>query len=57
MIEKARKMFGENSAITTAIENLVEMCKYELAEELFEECAELVHPHWCYDDDDDIIEE
>ena len=53
MIEKARNAFGENSAITTAIETLVEMNKNELAQCLFEECEELVHPHWCVDDDDD----
>ena len=38
--------------ITITIAVLEEQGKTELAEQLFEECEELAHPHWAQDDDD-----
>lgn len=53
MTDKAIKAFGFENPITTTIAFLEEQGKTDLAERLFEECEELVHPHWCQDDDED----
>lgn len=50
--DKAIRAFGFESPITITIAVLEEIGKHELAEELFEECEELAHPHWTQDDDD-----
>lgn len=51
--DKAIKAFGFKNPITITIAVLEEQGKTDLAEQLFEECEELVHPHWCQDDDED----
>jgi hypothetical protein len=50
--EKAIKMFGFKNPITITIAVLEEQGKTDLAEQLFEECEELAHPHWAQDDED-----
>ena len=50
--DKAIKAFGAENPITITITFLEEQDKIDLAEQLFEECEELVHPHWAQDDDD-----
>lgn len=56
--DKAIKTFGFENPITITIATLEEQGKHELAEQLFEECEELAHPHWTQDDDDlDLDEE
>ena len=50
--DKAIKLFGFENPITIIIAFLEEQGKHELAEQLFEECEELAHPHWCQDDED-----
>ena len=50
--DKAIKTFGFENPITITIAVLEEIGKTELAEQLFEECEELAHPHWAQDDDD-----
>lgn len=52
-LDKAIKSFGFEHPITITIAFLEEQGKIELAEELFEECEELAHPHWAQDDDDE----
>lgn len=52
--DKAIKLFGFENPITITIAFLEEQGKHELAEQLFEECEELAHPHWAQDDDDDL---
>jgi hypothetical protein len=54
--DKAIKMFGFENPITIAIATLEEQGKHELAEQLFEECEELAHPHWAQDDEDEDYE-
>lgn len=56
-LDKAIKSFGFEHPITITIAFLEEQGKTELAEELFEECEELAHPHWAQDDDDEEYEE
>ena len=56
MTNKAIRAFGSENPITTAITFLEEQGKTDLAEELFEECDELAHPHWAQDDDDDDLD-
>lgn len=51
--DKAIKAFGSDSPITITIAVLEEQGKTDLAEQLFEECEELAHPHWTQDDDED----
>ena len=56
--DKAIKTFGFENPITITIAVLEEQGKTDLAEQLFEECEELAHPHWAQDDDDlDLDEE
>lgn len=50
--DKAIKAFGAENPITIVIAFLEEQGKTELAEQLFDECEELAHPHWTQDDDD-----
>ena len=50
--DKAIKVFGFENPITITIAALEELSKHELAEQLFEECKELAHPHWTQDDED-----
>ena len=50
--DKAIKAFGFENPITITIAVLEEQGKHELAEQLFEECEELAHPHWAQDDDE-----
>ena len=50
--DKAIKTFGFENPITITIAVLEETGKHDLAEQLFEECEELAHPHWTQDDDD-----
>ena len=52
-LSKAIHTFGFENPITITIAVLEEQGKTELAEKLFEECNELAHPHWRYDDDDE----
>ena len=52
-LDKAIKVFGFEDPITIAIAVLEEQGKFDLAEQLFEECEELAHPHWAQDDDED----
>ena len=52
-LDKAIRAFGFENPITITIAFLEEQGKHELAEELFEECEELAHPHWAQDDDED----
>ena len=54
--DKAIKMFGFENPITITIAVLEEQGKHELAEQLFEECEELAHPHWAQDDEDEDYE-
>ena len=52
--DKAIKMFGFENPITITIAVLEEQGKTDLADQLFEECEELAHPHWTqYDEDED----
>lgn len=53
-LDKAIRAFGFEHPITITIAVLEEQGKTELAEQLFEECEELAHPHWAQDDDDDL---
>lgn len=55
-LDKAIEMFGFEDPITITIAVLEEQGKHELAEQLFEECEELAHPHWAQDDDDEDFE-
>lgn len=52
-LNKAIKTFGFEHPITITIAFLEEQGKTDLAEQLFEECEELAHPHWAQDDDDE----
>ena len=52
-LDKAIRTFGFEDPITITIAVLEEQGKTELAEQLFEECEELAHPHWCCDDEDE----
>ena len=52
-LDKAIHTFGFEHPITITIAVLEEQGKTELAEQLFEECEELAHPHWCQDDEDE----
>ena len=52
-LDKAIRAFGFENPITITIAVLEEQGKHELAEQLFEECEELAHPHWAQDDDED----
>jgi hypothetical protein len=54
--DKAIKMFGFENPITITIAVLEEQGKTDLAEQLFEECEELAHPHWAQDDEDEDYE-
>jgi hypothetical protein len=54
--DKAIKMFGFENPITITIAVLEEQGKTDLAEQLFEECEELAHPHWAQDDADEDYE-
>ena len=54
--DKAIRAFGFENPITIAIATLEEQGKHELAEQLFEECEELAHPHWTQDDEDEDYE-
>lgn len=56
-LDKAIKMFGFEHPITITIAVLEEQSKHELAEQLFEECEELAHPHWAQDDEDEDFED
>ena len=56
-LNKAIKTFGFEHPITITIAFLEEQGKTELAEQLFEECEELAHPHWAQDDDEDPWDE
>lgn len=56
-LDKAIKMFGFEDPITITIAVLEEQGKHELAEQLFEECEELAHPHWAQDDEDEDFED
>ena len=51
-LDKAIELFGFENPITITIAVLAEQGKHEMAEQLFEECEELAHPHWAQDDDD-----
>lgn len=53
-LDKAINTFGFENPITITIAHLEEQGKHELAEQLYAECEELAHPHWCVDDDDDL---
>jgi hypothetical protein len=55
-LDKAIQTFGFENPITITIATLEEQGKTELAERLFKECAELAHPHWCQDDEDESYE-
>lgn len=55
-LDKAIELFGFEDPITITIATLAEQGKHELAEQLFEECKELAHPHWAQDDDDEDFE-
>ena len=55
-LDKAIQTFGFEHPITITIAVLEEQGKHELAEQLFEECEELVHPHWCQEDEDEDYE-
>ena len=52
-LDKAIQTFGFEHPITITIAVLEEQGKTDLAEQLFEECEELAHPHWAQDDDED----
>lgn len=54
--DKAIKLFGFENPITITIAVLEEQGKTDLAEQLFEECEELAHPHWAQDDEDEDYE-
>ena len=54
--DKAIRAFGFENPITITIAVLEEQGKHELAEQLFEECEELAHPHWAQDDEDEDYE-
>jgi hypothetical protein len=56
-LDKAVHTFGFENPITITIAYLEEQGKHELAEQLYEECEELAHPHWAQDDDLDLDEE
>lgn len=51
VLDKAIQCFGFENSITITIAVLVETGKTDLAEQLYEECKELAHPHWAQDDD------
>jgi hypothetical protein len=55
-LDKAAKLFGVENPITITIAVLEEQGEHELAEQLFEECEELAHPHWAQDDEDEGYE-
>ena len=55
-LDKAIRTFGFENPITITIAALEEQGKTDLAEQLFEECEELAHPHWAQDDDDEDYE-
>jgi hypothetical protein len=50
-LDKAIELFGFENPITITIAVLEEQGKTDLAEQLFEECKELAHPHWAQDED------
>ena len=52
-LDKAIQTFGFENPITITIAVFEEQGKTDLAEQLFEECEELAHPHWAQDDDED----
>ena len=56
-LDKAIQLFGFENPITITIATLEEQGKTDLAERLFEECAELASPHWCQDDEDEWDED
>ena len=51
VINKAINTFGFENPIATTIIYLEKQGEHELAEQLYKECEELTHPHWCVDDD------
>ena len=55
-LDKAIQTFGFENPITITIAVLEEQGKTELAEQLYEECEELAHPHWAQDDEDEDYE-
>lgn len=52
-LDKAIQLFGFENPITITIAVLAEQGKTDLAERLYEECAELANPHWCQDDEEE----
>ena len=56
-LDKAIQTFGFENPITITIAVFEEQGKHELAEQLFEECEELAHPHWAQDDEDEDFED